>query len=170
MNEHEHNFDQLKLLLKLKRHEVPPPGYFDRFSSQVLSAIREERSDTAVARLNTEVPFFLRFLRIFDSRPGLLGGLATSMALLMVFGVVLADHPEADLATQTVFNPTASAQTGNGNAMFNSSMTPDLAADSSSGGGISVSTNPADSLQPNGALFGQQNPLFQNASFQVAGK
>ncbi len=33
MNESEHNFQDLKRLLKLKRHEVPPPGYFNNFSS-----------------------------------------------------------------------------------------------------------------------------------------
>ncbi len=40
MNENEQNFDELKRLLKLKRHEVPPPGYFNNFSGEVISRIR----------------------------------------------------------------------------------------------------------------------------------
>jgi hypothetical protein len=36
--------------------------------------------------------------------------------------------------------------------------------------GIAVSTNPVISLQPTASLFGQQNPLFQPASFAPAGQ
>jgi hypothetical protein len=35
--------------------------------------------------------------------------------------------------------------------------------------GIVASTNPVVSLQPAAAMFGQQNPLFQSASFAPAG-
>ena len=39
MNKNEDNFETLKQLLKLKQHEVPPPGYFNNFSDQILSLI-----------------------------------------------------------------------------------------------------------------------------------
>jgi len=156
MNDSEQNFENLKQLLKLKRHEIPPPGYFNDFSSHVISAIREERANGAL-QVSSGASWIFRFLGIFDSRPGLVGGLATSLVLLLVFGVVLADHSET------------SAQATSPMAANTVSSVSDLAsAGSDSSGGITVSTNPAASLQPASGLFGQPNPLFQTASFSLA--
>src|SRR5580692_2689712 len=79
MNDSEQNFEDLKQLLKLKRYEIPPPGYFNNFSGQVISAIREERTGSVASRVNPQTSWLVRFLSIFDSRPGLMGGLATSL-------------------------------------------------------------------------------------------
>ena len=166
MNDSEQNFEDLKQLLKLKRYEIPPPGYFNDFSSQVISAIREERSGGAL-QVSSGASWIFRFLGIFDSRPGLVGGLATSLVLLLVFGVVLADHSDTD--TVSMYPTETSAQATSPMAANTVSSVSDLAsAGSDSSGGITVSTNPAASLQPASGLFGQPNPLFQTASFSLA--
>ncbi|MGA2870236.1 MAG: hypothetical protein ABSF34_13900 [Verrucomicrobiota bacterium] len=163
MNDSEQNFEDLKQLLKLKRYEIPPPGYFNDFSSHVISAIREERA-SGVLPASSGASWIVRFLAIFDSRPGLVGGLATSLVLLLVFGVVLADHTDSDM--QSIYPTETSAQATSPMAATSAS---DLAsAGSDSSGGITVSTNPVASLQPASGLFGQPNPLFQTASFSLA--
>src|ERR1019366_8136739 len=97
MNESNQNFDELKRLLKLKRHEVPPPGYFNHFSGDVISRIRAGEaggSHSLVEKLREQAPWLATMLRIFESKPGVMGGLATSLCLILLIGVVLAGRPE----------------------------------------------------------------------------
>jgi hypothetical protein len=162
MNESNDNFDELKRLLKLKRHEVPPPGYFNNFSGEVISRIRAGEADGSqglAERLHIGVPWLVSLLRIFETKPGVIGGFATSLCLVLLIGVVLADRSD-------------SVPTG---ALVASASAPDSASDLASAmpmvaatetSGIVISTNPVVSLQPMATLFGQQpNPLFKSASF-----
>jgi len=160
------NFDELKRLLKLKQHEVPPPGYFNHLSGDIIGRIRTGESggpQTFVERLQETSPFLLNFLRIFETRPGVVGGFATSMCLLLLLGVVFMDHSDTAVSA------------GGSTPLLSAQATPDAVSDlastvalapSDNSGGITVSTNPVVSLQPATGLFGQQqNPLLQDASF-----
>lgn len=169
MKEQTENFETLKQLLKVKRHEVPPPGYFNGFSDQVISRIRAGEagagSATVIERLEFDAPWLANFLRLFDARPGVLGALATSVCVLLMLTVVFAE--KSDESAKHIFP--ISEPAASGTAATTSAMPPLLAASESSG--IMASTNPVTSLQPAATMFGQQagNPLFQSASFAPAG-
>ena len=171
MNETEQNFEELKRLLAFKRHEVPPPGYFSHFSGQVISRIRAGEAggpQNFVERLQKSAPWLADFLRIFEARPGLIGGMATSLCLLLVLSVIFADRPDAVPQNLLSVSEASAAAVGAVAAMAE---TPPLAAASDSSG-IVASTNPVTSLQPTATLFGQAgaSPLFQPAGFLPAGQ
>jgi len=161
MSDSNNNFEDLKRLLKLKQHEVPPPGYFNRFSGDVVSRIRAGDAGGRAGVLDgiqTGSPFLASIFRLLEARPSIIGGFATSLCLVLLVGVVLADRPEnasagPDFASTSGISDAAPAL---------ASTVPLATADNS---GISISTNPVSSLQPVASMFGSQNPLFQNASF-----
>jgi hypothetical protein len=170
MNENNQNFDELQRLLKLKRHEVPPPGYFNNFSDQIISRIQAGEAvelATKPSRLQVEAPWLVRFLAYFEASPAIVGGFATSLCLMLVLGVVLAERPES--APQSIFTPTAlnSSSLSSSDAASVAALTPG----SSQSSGIAISTNPATSLQPVATLFGQPDAgsPFQTAGFSTGG-
>lgn len=158
MNEKENQFRDLKRALKLKRHEIPPPGYFNNFSGNVISRIRAGEAS------ESHSPWLARFLHLFDSRPGMIGAFATCLVMLLALGLIAAQRGE-NSANGSGDLSTISGQTAmtSVNPLIAAAATPQLAADAT--GGIAVSTNPVVSLQPVATLFGEQNPLFQSASF-----
>jgi hypothetical protein len=141
MSENENNFETLRQLLALKRHEIPPPGYFEDFSSGVIARIRA--SETA-----QRMPWLLRFLQIFESRPAYPVALASSLCVLLLFGIVnVEQNPEI---TQVWGTPTSDSL-----ADINSG-TPSLA--------FAGTNSPSDTA----SLFNTQpNPLFKQVSFST---
>ena len=168
MSDTNNNFEDLKKLLKLKRHEIPPPGYFNHFSGDVVSRIRAGESGgqgSFLEQLQSDSPFFSTLLGILHAKPGIIGGLATGVCLLLLISVVLADRtdsasPEMATALAQSAQPAADASQPAPSATL-------VAA--GDGSGITVSSNPVVSLQPVATLFGsQQNPLFQPVGFMPA--
>ena len=169
MNEQEQNFNSLKQLLQLKQHEVPPPGYFNRFSGEVIARIRAgeaSRSENLTARLQSDVPWLAKFLSIFETKPGVVGAFATSLCLLLVLTVVFAERSEQTARDILAISPEPSGIPGNSLA----SVTAPGLATADNTGGIVASTNPVTSLQPTATMFGQPGyaSLFQPASFAPA--
>ena len=78
------NFEQLKKLLALKRHEVPPPGYFNNFSRDVISRIRA--GDTAPTVVS--VSWFQRLQQILSPRPAFAGAFGLAVCALLVGGIL----------------------------------------------------------------------------------
>lgn len=106
MNENENNFESLRHLLALKRHEIPPPGYFENFSAGVTARIMAgdaKRVESISERLPEELPWLFRILSVFEAKPAFAGVFAFSLCLLLVVGIVYAERPDA--APQSLLQP-----------------------------------------------------------------
>jgi len=160
MNESENNFESLRRLLALKRHEIPPPGYFNNFSGQVVSRIRAGEAD--VPRGIAESSWLLKFFQVFEAKPAFVGAFASSLCLLLLLGIVYAEGPDG--TPKTTFLPVLTPP-----AVSLADATSPVLSPPPAQMGLMISTNPVLSLEPVPSLFGQQNPLAQPVSFSLPG-
>ena len=168
MKDNKQNFDELKKLLQLKRHEVPPPGFFNNFSDKVVARIQSGEvaaRGSAFERLQLHSPWLAQFISFFETKSSLFGMAAAGLCLLVMVGVVMNDKSD-----KTAPNFMADVQNSSATAMLAPLPSPVDSHLVDGGGGIQVSANPAGSLQPVATLFGQENPLAQGmqASFAPA--
>ena len=97
MNTGSPNFSRLISLLTLKRHEQPPPGYFQNFSGQVISRIRagERAADPNVLQLLIiEWPWLHRLWAGLESKPALTGFLGAAACVLLLVGLLYPGRQE----------------------------------------------------------------------------
>ena len=159
MNESEDNFEALRRLLALKRHEVPPPGYFNNFSGQVISRIR---AGAAKKGFSIEMSWLFKLFQAFSAKPAFASSFASALCLLLVFGIFFAERPDYSapqpLLAQTMESSAPLA------AVSQASLPSDQTMFASS-----ISNNSISSLQPVASLFGTRNPFAQQVSFSVPG-
>ena len=92
MNPDSEQFELLRKLLVLKQHEEPPPGYFNRFSGQVIARIKA--GDQA-----EDGPAWVRKLRaIFEAKPMLTGAFGAAVCALAISGFVFSEDGETGSA------------------------------------------------------------------------
>src|SRR5437899_8227397 len=97
MNPEQESFESLRRLLALKRHEVPPPGYFHGFSDEVIARIRAgERDDRSGIweSLSWEAPWLRRLWSAFETKPIFAGLLGMAVCGVLVSGVVYSQKPD----------------------------------------------------------------------------
>ena len=152
MNENEHNFEELRRLLALKRHEIPPPGYFEDFSSMVIARIRS--GDTA-----RELPWLLRFLQMFESRPAYPVAFASGLCTLLLFGIISVERQPEIVSVFPAMNNSGSYPF----AMAQASIDPNRTL-----GAVIADTNPPVNLSGNSSLF-QPNSLLQPNGYSQPG-
>src|SRR5437588_8681390 len=89
------NFEQLRRLLALKRHEQPPPGYFNNFSRQVVARIKageSAASESFLERALTRVPWLQSVWTGFEAKPIVAGAFGISVCSLLIFGLVSSER------------------------------------------------------------------------------
>jgi hypothetical protein len=97
MSQDTENFEQLRRMLALKRHEQPPPGYFNDFSRQVILRIKAgERGEPAnlLERLFWEAPWVQRLWNTLEARPIVAGACGVAVCGLMITGVLYSDRAD----------------------------------------------------------------------------
>jgi len=95
MNIGNQNFDELQRLLKIKRYEQPPPGYFNRFSEKVVARI--EKGEVGEVKAS---PWLTTFLRVLDANPILAGALGVVVCGSLIGGIIFSQQGDGQsLAT-----------------------------------------------------------------------
>ena len=89
MNPDSENFDSLRQLLALKRHEIPPPGYFHGFSRDVIARIKAGDNGE---ELGVEHSWLKRFLGMFDVKPVFAGAFGTAVCAFLISGIVSSEQ------------------------------------------------------------------------------
>jgi hypothetical protein len=103
MNPESENFEQLRKLLALKRHELPPPGYFNSFSGQVIARIKageQERQGAA---------WLKKLLSVLEHRPLITGAFGAGLCALAIAGIVFTQDAQENSPVAGNFNPALNA-------------------------------------------------------------
>lgn len=90
MSQDSQDFESLRRLLALKRHEQPPPGYFNDFSSQVIARIKagDRGEESPLERLFWEAPWLQRLWAALETKPVMAGAFGAAVCALLIVGVV----------------------------------------------------------------------------------
>jgi hypothetical protein len=95
MSPGQENFEELRRLLAVKRHEQPPPGYFDGFSRQVITRIQagEARaSESFLQRWMSRAPWLQSLWNGFEAKPIVAGAFGVGVCGLLVIGLVSSER------------------------------------------------------------------------------
>ncbi len=98
MNPEQEKFEPLRRLLAVKRHEQPPPGYFDNFARQVIIRIRAGEgpgSSSILEAFSWQAPWLQRLLGAFQGRPILAGGFGFAACALLLAGFLFSENASA---------------------------------------------------------------------------
>src|ERR1044071_9586095 len=88
------NFDGLRKLLALKRHEIPPPGYFNRLPGRILSRIE-------AAEPSVQSTWWDWLAARFDARPILACAYGFTISGLLLMGFRLSEVLQADARAES---------------------------------------------------------------------
>jgi hypothetical protein len=83
------DFEGLRKLLRLLRHEQPPPGYFDLFSDRVIRSLGREGRASSVESAWAGVPWLQKLRDLWETNPLATGACGLALCGLFAAGLVL---------------------------------------------------------------------------------
>jgi hypothetical protein len=99
MSAQQDDFEDLRRLLALKRHERPPPGYFQDFSGQVIARIHAGEAATSQSwaqRVLERAPWLQNLWDGFGARPIVAGAFGVSVCSLLVVGLISSERVDSN--------------------------------------------------------------------------
>jgi len=120
------DFEELRKLLKVKRYEQPPPGFFNGFSARVITRLEKESEPGILDRLAGIFPWLKSVFRLLEQNPIGAGIFGVGVCGLVLSGAAFSQIDKPDEGTLVLSNPTGS-ETGD-DARFltaNTSQAPD---------------------------------------------
>lgn len=99
MSQDSQDFESLRRLLSLKRHEQPPPGYFNKLPAQVVARIRagESGEQGGLERFFWEAPWLQRLWTALETKPIMAAAFGAAVCSMLVGGIVYSE--KADVQT-----------------------------------------------------------------------
>ena len=88
MNPDPGTFEELRRLLVLKRHEQPPPGYFDRFPREVIARIKESESAANLAIVQPPVPWLQWLWKALEAKAVFPTAFGAAVCSVLIFGLM----------------------------------------------------------------------------------
>jgi hypothetical protein len=151
MNSDSENFEQLRRLLALKRHEQPPPGYFDGLSRDVIARIKA--GDQGQGNADGWMHWLWTLL---EAKPMFAGAFGAAICAVLVSGILNSEEPGIVAAP-------GSPAAAHPNNPFGLAAAPVMALNDSSEG--QLTTNPVPSLDQLFELY--PSPRTVPASFNA---
>ena len=151
------NFDALLKLVALKRHEQPPPGYFERLSRGVMARLAaEEAGKQSHWEGVSNMASWLRLVcSAFEAKPILAGAFGVVVCGLMLSGIIYSQRLE---------QATATAQPSTSEALFTGVPKPWF-FDQPAPTMLTASTNPIIEPKIPGSVFDVFRPVAQPVNF-----
>jgi len=87
------DFQQLKRLLAIKRHEQPPPGYFNSFSREVIGSLRANAGSQRAGEEGNLALRIFSFLERFQVKPFWAVAFGAAACVAMIGAVIYLEEP-----------------------------------------------------------------------------
>lgn len=95
MQDQSPDFEKLRHLLALKRHENPPPGYFRDFSRRVLTQLETEEARERQSWLG-------RLTELFQTRPAISWSFCMATGLVVIAATTLFENGQVDTSADSL--------------------------------------------------------------------
>lgn len=109
------DFEKLQRLLKLKRHELPPPRFFNEFSGNVTARLRVDTGGDYArsGSRRSRATWLQRLWQNIEGNPAVSGIASVAICGLVVLGLVVAEKPPTELPQFTAGNSRLSSTSSN---------------------------------------------------------